>query len=161
VLGQWSPWRSVAICQECSAAHPFPIDILDEYGVYLPTASSAARERVVMFTQQIIGISRKRKAFISGGTRLGPMVRQLSMPVCERCGRLHDNWNIGDYGAYCQRCDDELHAETLFKMRKIFAGDDVETIMDRIYISHRGLFERGVLPGYWFKLMLKDVQRLG
>ena len=157
VLGQWSPWRKVAICRECSIDNPFPLDVLDENGDYLPSASSTERERVVMFTQQIVEASRKRRNIVYGGIRLGPMARQLSMPVCERCGKAHDNWIIGDYSSYCQRCNDELSAESLYGMRKIFGDDDIETILDRVYRSHKELFERGVLPDYWFKLMLNDL----
>lgn len=86
--------------------------------------------------------------------------RQLSMPVCDRCGHAHDRrYNspgMPDYQPYCQRCDDEQAVEAFYRHRGIFGNDDVESIMDRVQRSHPGLFERGVLPDYWFILMLRN-----
>lgn len=86
--------------------------------------------------------------------------RQLSLPVCDRCGQPHDRrYNtpgMPDYMPYCQRCDDEQAVEALYRHRGIFGDDDVESIMDRIYRSQPGLFERGTLPDYWFRLVIES-----
>lgn len=83
---------------------------------------------------------------------------QMTLPYCRRCGCAHDRrYEIMpgrvDYWEKCQRCADEEAVEALWRLRAIFGGDDVEAIMDRVYKSHQELFERGVLPDYWFKLM--------
>ncbi len=88
-------------------------------------------------------------------------VRQISLPTCERCGCAHARWyemlaGIGDYWSHCQRCADELAVEALWRHRALFGNDDVESVMDRVYRSHKDLFERGVLPDYWFTLMMSD-----
>lgn len=83
---------------------------------------------------------------------------QMRIPVCDRCGQPHNRlyetrpgqW---DYWSTCQRCEDELRVEALYRCRGIFGGDDVESILDRLYRAHRPLFDRGVLPDYWFGLM--------
>ncbi|HML21860.1 MAG TPA: hypothetical protein PKD09_09440 [Aggregatilinea sp.] len=90
-------------------------------------------------------------------------VRQMQMPVCERCGKPHDRLykmrpGQFDYWSTCQRCADELSVEALHRLRAIFGQDDDETILDRLYQSHQDLFERGVLPDYWFKLHPKAQQ---
>lgn len=82
---------------------------------------------------------------------------QMNLPYCERCGSAHSRLyemlpGRVDYWSKCQRCADEESVEALWRHRGIFGDDDVETILDRIYKSHRELFERGVLPDYWFKL---------
>jgi hypothetical protein len=61
-----------------------------------------------------------------------------------------------DYWSHCQRCEDELAVEALHRLRGIFDNDDAEAILDRLYRSHRDLFERGILPDYWFALMNGD-----
>lgn len=83
--------------------------------------------------------------------------RQVQLPICERCGCTHDRRyemlpGVVDYWSTCQQCHDELAVETFWNMRAIFGDDDDETIMDRIQRSHPELFERNVLPDYWFKL---------
>lgn len=62
-----------------------------------------------------------------------------------------------DYWSHCQRCEDEMAVESFFRHPAIFGGDDFETIMDRVQRSHPELFERGVLPGYWVTLMLREL----
>ncbi|NJL53928.1 hypothetical protein HC928_01395 [bacterium] len=84
---------------------------------------------------------------------------QMRLPYCERCGAAHDRYyeilpGRGDYWSKCQRCADEESVEALFRHRGIFGRDDVESIMDRLYKSHRELFDRGVLPDYWFSLAI-------
>lgn len=83
--------------------------------------------------------------------------RQASLPYCDRCGCAHDRSyemlpGVVDYWSKCQRCDDELSVESLFNHRGIFGNDDDEAVLDRLHNSFPDLFERGVLPDYWFKL---------
>lgn len=81
-----------------------------------------------------------------------------AMPICRRCGELHDNQyeHAGGYDTYCQRCNDLNSVETFYRMRAIFGNSDMEEIFDRIQKSHPHLFERGILPDYWFELVLKE-----
>lgn len=84
--------------------------------------------------------------------------RQMQLPMCQRCGCAHDRTyemlpGATDYWSHCQRCDDEISVEALFRHRGIFGKDDVESILDRIHASTPELFERGVLPDYWFALL--------
>lgn len=83
--------------------------------------------------------------------------RQISTPVCYRCGCAHDRAyemlpGVVDYWDKCQRCADEESVESLFRMQGIFGGDDDEAVLDRLYKAFPDLFERGVLPDYWFIL---------
>lgn len=79
-----------------------------------------------------------------------------SMPLCARCGCAHDHRTLsGDSHAYCVRCDDELSVERLLQHKGIFGADDDETILDRLQSAFPELFERGVLPDYWFTLRAK------
>lgn len=91
--------------------------------------------------------------------------RQISLPLCSRCGSGH-NHSYGlkggvdfDFHTHCQPCEDELSVEAFWNSRGIFENDDVEAIMDRIHRSHPELFEHGVLPDYWFKLALKEKEQ--
>lgn len=76
----------------------------------------------------------------------------LAFPLCYRCGQLHENKSIsGDATVYCQRCSDELDVEALVKNRGIFENpDDDEAILDKLHRLRRELFDRGVLPDYWY-----------
>jgi hypothetical protein len=83
-------------------------------------------------------------------------VYTASLPICDRCGEVHDHKTLsGDAVAYCQRCDDLNAVESLWNNRGIFAGDDDETILDRLQRAFPGLFERNVLPDLWFELKAK------
>lgn len=84
--------------------------------------------------------------------------RQMELPICTRCGAGHTRfYDMGagmiGYKSKCQRCDDEMAVEALFNGRTAIFGGDDEGALDRIYASHRELFERGVLPDYWFTLL--------
>lgn len=86
---------------------------------------------------------------------------QMSLPICRRCGAGHDRKmellpGMTQYHDTCQRCADEITIESFFRHRGIFGSDDVESIMDRVQNSHPELFERGVLPDYWFVLLLNE-----
>ncbi len=81
------------------------------------------------------------------------------LPYCERCGQKHDRrFETGDqdYKSRCQHCEDLDCVETAWRMRSIFAGEDVETILDKLNVAFPGLFERGVLPDYWFQMMINE-----
>lgn len=89
---------------------------------------------------------------------LSPMT--MPIPVCERCGRVHDNrieWN-GNPTTYCVRCEDEIAVEMHYKNREaIFRDDngnilDDEGILDKLATHRAELFNRGVLPDYWYNL---------
>ena len=81
-------------------------------------------------------------------------IDQLNLPVCHRCGCVHARqWtHVHGYANYCQQCDDKNSIEALFRNRGVFAGQDDETILDRLHAAFRPLFDRGVLPDYWYKL---------
>lgn len=90
-------------------------------------------------------------------------VHQMSLPVCERCGCAHDRSHEllpgrVDYWSTCQRCADEQSVEALWRQRGIFGQDDDESVMDRLYKAFPDLFERGVLPDYWFALRYREEQ---
>jgi len=83
-----------------------------------------------------------------------------AMPICNRCGAVHDHQfeQLGGYQAYCQHCDDLNTVEMFYRLRVIFGDSDTEDILDRIQRSHPALFERGVLPDYWYALCLSSIQ---
>lgn len=92
--------------------------------------------------------------------KLSPTI-QMTMPLCVRCGNVHNRRfydGHGDYFSRCQHCDDEFSVEAIFRHRGIFGNDDDETILDRIQKSHPQLFERGVLPDYWYELRIDEVK---
>lgn len=91
--------------------------------------------------------------------------RQMRLPYCERCGRAHDRSyemlpGRVDYWTKCQRCADEEAVEALWRVRGIFGADDAESILDRLYRSQPELFDRGVLPDMWFRLMTDNLDSL-
>lgn len=84
--------------------------------------------------------------------------QQMQLPFCQRCGCVHDRQaellpGLMDYKSYCQRCEDEMKVEALARARsEIFFNED-EDALDRLYAVFPELFERGVLPDYWFRLL--------
>lgn len=89
--------------------------------------------------------------------RISNRHRQLSLPLCERCGCAHDNrYKLsGDVRTYCQRCDAEMGVESLWHNRGIFSDTDPETQLDKLYKTFPEWFAIGVLPDYWFRLAQK------
>lgn len=93
---------------------------------------------------------------------LTPMT--IPFPVCERCGQIHNNrieWN-GNPATYCVSCEDEIAVEMHYKNRQIFRDDkdnllDDEAILDKLAKHRRELFDRGVLPNYWYMLKEKEL----
>lgn len=89
--------------------------------------------------------------------------QQMQLPFCQRCGRVHDRMDellpgMVDFKSFCQRCEDEMGVEALFRGRsEIFAGED-EDALDRLYMVFPELFERGVLPDYWFVLLRRAAE---
>lgn len=99
----------------------------------------------------------------AGSARTALTYRQMRLPYCDRCGCAHNRsyemlHGVVNYWTKCQRCTDEESVEALWRHRGIFGADDVESILDRLYKSHQDLFERGVLPDYWFVLRMKNEQ---
>lgn len=160
LVGQYSPRGRWGVCRECSLAHPMPVEA---FMVGMREADSAARVAVVYaedFVRRqyeslrpaVCGV-KASKAWVSPYD-----VRQLAMPVCPRCGLPHVRMytslaGVVDYETHCQRCDDELSVETLWRLRRIWGNADVEDLLDKFYKRSPELFERGVLPDYWFTLM--------
>jgi hypothetical protein len=88
-------------------------------------------------------------------------IEQMRLPYCTRCGAGHDRFyemlpGRVNYWSRCQTCEDKEAVEALWRHRGIFGGDDAESVMDRLHTSHPELFDRGVLPDYWFELMVRD-----
>lgn len=85
--------------------------------------------------------------------RTSTTTEQQPLPICDRCGRPHEYYRRdGVLNSICERCEMERSVEALFRLRSIFDDQDDESILDRLYASHRGLFEARVLPDYWFEL---------
>jgi len=103
-------------------------------------------------------VMQQRSATINFKERMRATLSQTaSLPICARCGSVHDNRTLsGDAAAYCQHCDDMNAVESFWQHRGIFGGEDDESILDRLQKSHPGLFERGVLPDGWFILRAKE-----
>lgn len=82
------------------------------------------------------------------------VTEQYRLPLCKVCGCAHDQRHAdGLPKPLCQSCQDQQDLETLWKMRVIHDGRDVEDILDVMQSAYPGLFERGILPDAWFKLM--------
>lgn len=83
---------------------------------------------------------------------------QNVLPICWRCGHAHTRQHTdGSYTERCQHCADMDAVEALYRNRGIFAGDDPETVLDRLYVAFPDLFQRGILPDAWFALMRPGV----
>lgn len=102
---------------------------------------------------------------MSHANRYDPMMNRairpsytLSFPLCHRCGHAPDRKSIsGDARVYCQRCDDELEVESYQRNKGIFENpEDDEAILDKLHRLRRELFERGVLPDYWYTVKEKQ-----
>lgn len=115
------------------------------------TGCKRCKNRLRYVTQQLQQVIKVR------ANRNGVKAWQVGLPVCRRCGCAHNNrYSTGQMKDTCQRCEDELTVESFWRHKGIFGGDDVESIMDRIQRSHPELFERQVLPDYWFKLVIEE-----
>lgn len=160
VLGQWSPFQRKACCRACSERDPFPQEIVALVGgelVIVLGLSNVLYERRLAGEERLRAATRKRVYHAPRSTQTFTRfeIAQLSIPVCDRCGHAHDHWHISDYAAYCQRCDDELAVEVYWRGKgTILIGDD-EEILDRLHRIAPELFERGVLPDYWFALRVR------
>jgi hypothetical protein len=114
------------------------------------------RYETVLYRMGRTHLTNRRTLALYGVTR----IYNHALPFCNRCGTAHNRRTLsGDTDAYCQRCDDELAVEAFVQHRGIFGADDDEAILDRIQRSHPALFERGVLPDYWFSQTLAHVTK--
>lgn len=150
---RWHPARKWSdMCVDCYRLAP---DIR-----ILQAGNKRDREAVIYLENELRDMTKKRQYVPSGVSldRLKNTSIQLTFPFCERCGHPHTRFNLSTYAVHCQRCADELTVESFWSRRNspIFANDDDEGVMDRIYRSHPELFERRVLPNYWFTLKLAE-----
>lgn len=72
---------------------------------------------------------------------------QPRMPICRRCGNLHDRMLEYTWASYCQRCDDEWIVEQ-FVAAPATQHMTAEELVHFIYERRPELFARGVMPGY-------------
>jgi len=176
VLGQYSPFKPWRICRDCSRREPYPGEWIvpntrrsSGSGIDLMVALDAPAEererltRLITRLQDAVQHRRKTRRYQGAAVRLDISVRQMQFPVCTRCGQVHGRMyetqpGQTDYWSLCQRCEDETRVEALWRSRAIFGGDDPEAILDRLYPSFPELFDRGVLPDYWFELMKGEVR---
>lgn len=102
-------------------------------------------------------VMQQRSATINFKERMKATLSQTaSLPICARCGAVHDHKTLsGDAAAYCQPCEDLNAVESLWNNRGIFGGDDDESVLDRLERAFPDLFKRGVLPDYYFTLKYK------
>jgi hypothetical protein len=143
---RWHPYRAWSeICIDCSTLAP-AYELLD--------TTRDGREHRVLMESELHAMTHKSKpsvVLVASCRVIHPI--QLEFPICLRCGKPHTNWKISLWSNHCQRCEDEMSVESFFDLLpKIKPGRDVEDYLDDIYRSHRGLFDRGVLPDYWFVL---------
>lgn len=82
-------------------------------------------------------------------------VYQLEAGICGDCGEIHNNGSDFITYDYCKPCSMKRSVQALYRHRGIFGSDDDEAILDRMFISHKELFEAGVLPDYWYELQGK------
>ncbi len=162
LVGQYTPRQRWGVCRKCSLANPLPIDA---FIVGMRDAPSELRIQVVEGESFVRNRYEKLRTARPPAPRVpytSPFeTRQLAMPVCPRCGLPHARLftslaGVVDYETYCLRCDDELSVETLWRMRRIWGELDVEDLLDKLFKRSPELFERGVLPDYWFELMRKE-----
>lgn len=142
-------WRA---CQDCCAQYAPP----QEWGtpawrLLSYEVRAAAVERETALRERMV----KPMRFQPARRHIAVTERayQINIPVCVRCGRVHERFLFATYAHYCQRCDDEFSVETILKFQTVRGMDD-ETFLDFLYQSPRWreLFDRGVLPDYFFKL---------
>ena len=108
-------------------------------------------------------VMQQRQQVITFKDRMKSTLHQTSsLPICARCGAVHDHKTLsGDAAPYCQPCEDLNAVESLWKNKGIFGGDDDETTLDRLERAFPQLFERGVLPDQWFRLKLEAGKKPG
>lgn len=145
-LVRWSPYKKWMLCESCNQAYAYPSG--DNY--------EDRERRVELETFLHNRLVRPRPA-AERRNLSKPLTVQINFPICEVCGAIHARRaNSGRWLGACQVCDDKASIESLWRMRGVFGDDDVETVLDRLYKSHQGLFDRGVLPDAWFQLMIAN-----
>lgn len=162
VLAQWSPFKAKpCVCRTCSERFPFPMHIItigaDGQPTYTANATYEDKNTMVgneSALRRAMEARRKPHRPAAPKPALDWRIRQYSMPICERCGQVHDHKSLVDYAAYCQRCDDELSVERYLEMLAHRQMDD-ETALDHLYQYRRELFDRGVLPDFYYIVKLR------
>jgi hypothetical protein len=81
--------------------------------------------------------------------------KQMNLAICPTCGCVSA---LNEWGHWsdCDHCADEATLASLWRMRGIYKGDDIETVLDRIHRAFPQLFEHGLLPDRWFELMHQE-----
>jgi hypothetical protein len=151
LLGQVHPKLPYRACPDCCRRYALPADAWGD----------GWREQPYEIKAQFVAVEtelreRLAKPYVPVYKPKSYFVLQHEIPVCHRCGHVHDRILIYTYATYCQRCDDEWTVEMFFESRDSFFKGDDEDALDRLQRSHPDLFERGILPDYWFTLLEKD-----
>ncbi len=75
------------------------------------------------------------------------MAHQLRMPICKRCGKIHDHFLEFAYSALCPTCHDQWIVETFVLSA---AGQRMTDPQALAFLQQRRpeLFEHGTLPEY-------------
>ncbi len=68
-------------------------------------------------------------------------IYQERMPICRRCGKLHDRRLEYTWASYCQQCDDEWTVEQFTAAPATQAMTEAD-LVEFIRVKRPGLFER-------------------
>lgn len=172
ILGQYDPYYGRAwLCRDCTLARSLPVELWEphprkagEYQINRDPALAEWREKRIEWGEEIrtaVSVrSGTTKAALYGRwrhqLRHGTLsMNQMNLAICPTCGCVN---NLNEWGHWsdCQHCADEGTLNSLWQCRGIYAGDDFETMMDRIYKAFPGLFERGLLPDRWILFMYQE-----
>lgn len=73
---------------------------------------------------------------------------QLRMPICKRCGKLHNHFLEYAYSALCPACHAQWIVET-FALSSVAQKMTDDQALDYLRQRRPELFENGTLPDYW------------
>lgn len=139
---------------------PFPADALewDAQGelVFRADASRRQREIISVGSGELRSLApswRKEKRYRIAQLSEAWRFQQTPFPECLRCKSMNGY-------PYCQRCEDEMNVEGVYRiwragMREEW-GEESEDVLDVLFNKIKSLkdvFDRGVLPDYWFRLV--------
>lgn len=151
LLGQLHPRLRHRACPACCRRFAIP----DYMRPDAPYADRAAALEIELTLRTLLIPPPRPQPLHATTLLISPL--QNGLPFCLKCGRVHDRHHWGRYADLCQPCADQQTLESLWSRRAIFAGDDPETVLDRLYAAFPDLFERGILPDAWFRLMRPGV----